>query len=250
VAPPETARSGGGRRSFRAAVSPRGRDVIEVTGGWDDRQLQRGKRGQRRLRALLDAGKGAHGHARHDRRAQGSVNDRRTPVGWPEFMFNRLRLAYVHFGPQRLGRRGRQPAELSGLRARRWRWSPTAISPSAAGNCARCACGTMTGFANDSISSGRHGNVTQPKERSECEEEGREEKGDEEEGGEESGAKEEDREKEGREKPRRRSVRRARAQRRRARRHRPVPSTTTAIDRRPPSAARAQRARATDGGPF
>ena len=25
-------------------------------------------------------------------------------VGWPEFLFNRLRLAFVHFGPKRLGR--------------------------------------------------------------------------------------------------------------------------------------------------
>ena len=31
-------------------------------------------------------------------------------VGWPEFLFNRLRLAFVHFGPQRLGR------VVSGLR--------------------------------------------------------------------------------------------------------------------------------------
>jgi hypothetical protein len=24
-------------------------------------------------------------------------------VGWPEYLFNRLRLAFVHFNPQRLG---------------------------------------------------------------------------------------------------------------------------------------------------
>ena len=37
-------------------------------------------------------------------------------VGWPEFMFNRLRLAFAHFGPRAPRARGGQPPQLSGIR--------------------------------------------------------------------------------------------------------------------------------------
>ncbi len=79
------------------------RDVIEATGGWDDRQLQRGNidnEGCVRFwllgYELIIVPEVVVAHKFR----------KRSPyhVGWPEFLFNRLRLAFVHFNPERLGR--------------------------------------------------------------------------------------------------------------------------------------------------
>ena len=79
------------------------RDVIEATGGWDERQLQRGNidnEGSVRFWTL-----GYELMITPDT-VVGHKFRKRSPyhVGWPEFLFNRLRLAFVHFGPKRLGR--------------------------------------------------------------------------------------------------------------------------------------------------
>ena len=79
------------------------RDVIEATGGWDDAQLQRGNvdnEGCVRFWML-----GYQLLITPDTVVAHKFR-KRSPyhVGWPEFMFNRLRLAFVHFGPERLGR--------------------------------------------------------------------------------------------------------------------------------------------------
>ena len=85
------------------------RDVIETTGGWDDGQLQRGNidnEGCVRFwmlgYELMIAPDTVVAHKFR----------KRSPyrVGWPEFLFNRLRLAFVHFNGERLGR------VVSGLR--------------------------------------------------------------------------------------------------------------------------------------
>jgi glycosyltransferase involved in cell wall biosynthesis len=78
------------------------RDVIEATGGWDDGQLQRGNidnEGCVRFWLL-----GYELMITPDTVVAHKFR-KRSPyhVGWPEFLFNRLRLAFVHFGPQRLG---------------------------------------------------------------------------------------------------------------------------------------------------
>jgi len=79
------------------------REVIEATGGWDDRQLQRGNidnEGCVRFWMLgYDLMITPDTIVAHKFR-------KRSPyyVGWPEFLFNRLRLAFVHFNPERLGR--------------------------------------------------------------------------------------------------------------------------------------------------
>jgi len=79
------------------------RDVIEATGGWDDSQLQRGNidnEGCVRFwllgYELLIAPDTVVAHKFR----------KRSPyhVGWREFLFNRLRLAFVHFNPRRLGK--------------------------------------------------------------------------------------------------------------------------------------------------
>jgi glycosyltransferase involved in cell wall biosynthesis len=79
------------------------RDVIESTGGWDDRQLQRGNidnEGCVRFwmlgYELMIAPDTVVAHKFR----------KRSPyrVGWPEFLFNRLRLAFVHFNAERLGK--------------------------------------------------------------------------------------------------------------------------------------------------
>jgi glycosyltransferase involved in cell wall biosynthesis len=80
------------------------RDVLEATGGWDERQVQRGNidnEGCVRFwmlgYELLITPDTVVGHKFR----------KRSPyrVGWPGFLFNRLRLAFVHFtNPQRLGR--------------------------------------------------------------------------------------------------------------------------------------------------
>jgi glycosyltransferase involved in cell wall biosynthesis len=85
------------------------RDVIEATGGWDDRQLQRGNvdnEGCVRFWLL-----GYELMITPDTVVAHKFR-KRSPyhVGWPEFLFNRLRLAFVHFNPERLGK------VVSGLR--------------------------------------------------------------------------------------------------------------------------------------
>ena len=86
------------------------REVIEATGGWDDRQLQRGNidnEGCVRFWLL-----GYHLMITPDSVVAHKFR-KRSPyhVGWPEFLFNRLRLAFVHFNPGRLGK------VVSGLRS-------------------------------------------------------------------------------------------------------------------------------------
>jgi GT2 family glycosyltransferase len=79
------------------------RDVIEATRGWDDRQLQRGNIDNEgcvrfwmmgyELMITPDT------VVAHKFRKRSPYH-----VGWPEFLFNRLRLAFVHFNPARLGK--------------------------------------------------------------------------------------------------------------------------------------------------
>jgi glycosyltransferase involved in cell wall biosynthesis len=79
------------------------RDVIEATGGWDDAQLQRGNidnEGCVRFWMLgYDLVITPDTIVAHKFRKRSPYR-----VGWPEFMFNRLRLAFAHFGPDRLAR--------------------------------------------------------------------------------------------------------------------------------------------------
>lgn len=79
------------------------REVIEATGGWDDRQLQRGNidnEGSLRFWMLgYDLMITPDTVVSHKFRKRSPYH-----VGWPEFLFNRLRLAFVHFNPQRLGK--------------------------------------------------------------------------------------------------------------------------------------------------
>jgi glycosyltransferase involved in cell wall biosynthesis len=79
------------------------RDVIEATGGWDDSQLQRGNvdnEGCVRFWMLgYDLMITPDTVVAHKFRRQSPYK-----VGWPEYMFNRLRLAFAHFGPERLGK--------------------------------------------------------------------------------------------------------------------------------------------------
>jgi glycosyltransferase involved in cell wall biosynthesis len=79
------------------------RDMIEATGGWDDRQLQRGNidnEGCVRFWLL-----GYELLVTPDTVVEHKFR-KRSPyhVGWPEFLFNRLRLAFVHFNGDRLGK--------------------------------------------------------------------------------------------------------------------------------------------------
>ena len=79
------------------------RDVLGATGGWDDSQLQRGNidnEGCVRFWML-----GYELMITPDTVVAHKFR-KRSPyhVGWPEFLFNRLRLAFVHFNPQRLGK--------------------------------------------------------------------------------------------------------------------------------------------------
>ena len=79
------------------------RDVIETTGGWDDRQLQRGNidnEGCVRFWMLgYDLMITPETIVSHKFRKRSPYH-----VGWAEFLFNRLRLAFVHFNPERLGK--------------------------------------------------------------------------------------------------------------------------------------------------
>ena len=80
------------------------RDVLEATGGWDERQVQRGNidnEGCVRFWMLgYELMITPETIVSHKFRKRSPYR-----VGWPEFLFNRLRLAFVHFtNPQRLGR--------------------------------------------------------------------------------------------------------------------------------------------------
>ena len=79
------------------------RDVIEATGGWDNSQLQRGNidnEGCVRFWMLgYDLMITPDTVVAHKFRKRSPYH-----VGWPEFLFNRLRLAFVHFNPERLGK--------------------------------------------------------------------------------------------------------------------------------------------------
>ncbi len=79
------------------------RDVLEATGGWDDGQLQRGNidnEGCVRFWML-----GYELMITPDTLVAHKFRKRSPyPVGWPEYLFNRLRIAFVHFSPERLGK--------------------------------------------------------------------------------------------------------------------------------------------------
>jgi GT2 family glycosyltransferase len=80
------------------------RDVVEATGGgWDQGLLQRGNVDNEfsvRLWLLgYDLLVTPETLVRHRFRPVSPF-----PVGWPEYLHNRLRLAFVHFKPRRLGR--------------------------------------------------------------------------------------------------------------------------------------------------
>ena len=79
------------------------RDVIAATGGWDDSQLQRwniDNEGSVRFWLLgYELLITPDTVVAHKFRKQSPYK-----VGWPEFLFNRLRLAFVHFNPHRLGK--------------------------------------------------------------------------------------------------------------------------------------------------
>ena len=79
------------------------RDTVEATGGWDDSQLQRGNvdnEGCVRFWMLgYDLMITPDTVVAHKFRKRSPYR-----VGWPEFLFNRLRIAFAHFNPERLGK--------------------------------------------------------------------------------------------------------------------------------------------------
>jgi glycosyltransferase involved in cell wall biosynthesis len=79
------------------------RDVMEASGGWDDGQLQRGNidnEGCVRFWLLgYELMIAPDTVVAHKFRKRSPYH-----VGWAEFLFNRLRLAFVHFSPERLGK--------------------------------------------------------------------------------------------------------------------------------------------------
>jgi len=79
------------------------RDVIEATGGWDEGQLQRGNvdnEGCVRFWLMgYDLMVTPETLVKHKFRKRSPYR-----VGWPEYLFNRLRLAFVHLNPERLGK--------------------------------------------------------------------------------------------------------------------------------------------------
>ena len=79
------------------------RDVIEATGGWDNSQLQRGNidnEGCVRFWMLgFDLMITPDTVVAHKFRKRSPY-----PVGWPQYLFNRLRLAFLHFNAERLGK--------------------------------------------------------------------------------------------------------------------------------------------------
>ena len=186
------------------------RDVIEATGGWDDRQLQRGNVDNEGCVRFWMLGMELMITPTPSWRTS-SANDRRTPSGG----LSSCSTACVWRTCTSVRSVSDAWSPACGIiraSVRRWRLSPTAMSPSAAGSSARVACGTMTGIANDSISSGRREDVTQQRSATN----GEEEEGNQEEGGEESRTEEEEgHEKEGVE-SREEARAKGRAQRRRA----------------------------------
>lgn len=100
------------RRKYRAPVAApilpgccvaMRRDVFEATGGWDEGLLQRGNVDNEcgvRLwllgYELMVTSETVVGHLFRRRSPY--------PVGWPQFLQNRLRLAFVHFKPPRLSK--------------------------------------------------------------------------------------------------------------------------------------------------
>jgi GT2 family glycosyltransferase len=79
------------------------RDVFQASGGWDEGMLQRGgvdNEGCVRLwllgYELMVVGSVV---VRHLFRARSPY-----PIGWPQYIHNRLRLAFTHFNPARLGK--------------------------------------------------------------------------------------------------------------------------------------------------
>ena len=79
------------------------RDVFEATGGWDEGMLQRGNvdnEGAIRFwmlgYELMVTAETVVGHVFRERSPY--------PVGWPHFLHNRLRTAFAHFNPVRVGR--------------------------------------------------------------------------------------------------------------------------------------------------
>ena len=79
------------------------RDVVEHTGGWDESQLQRGNvdnEGCVRFWLMgYDLMVTPETLVKHKFRKRSPYH-----VGWPEYLFNRLRLAFVHLKPERLGK--------------------------------------------------------------------------------------------------------------------------------------------------
>lgn len=79
------------------------RDVIAATGGWDETQMQRGNidnEGCIRFWLLgYDLMVTPETVVKHKFRKASPY-----PVGWPEYLYNRLRLAFVHLNPTRLGK--------------------------------------------------------------------------------------------------------------------------------------------------
>ncbi len=79
------------------------RDVIEATGGWDGGQVQRGNVDNEGCVRFWMMGYelmiSPETVVRHKFRKRSPYR-----VDWTEFLFNRLRLAFVHFNPERLGR--------------------------------------------------------------------------------------------------------------------------------------------------
>jgi glycosyltransferase involved in cell wall biosynthesis len=79
------------------------RDVVDATGGWDEGQLQRGNvdnEGCVRFWLMgYDLMVTPDTLVKHKFRKRSPYH-----VGWPEYLFNRLRLAFVHLKPERLGK--------------------------------------------------------------------------------------------------------------------------------------------------
>jgi len=79
------------------------RDVIEATGGWDNSQLQRGNIDNEGCVRFWMSGYDLmitpDTVVAHKFRKRSPY-----PVGWPQFLFNRLRLAFLHFNAERLGK--------------------------------------------------------------------------------------------------------------------------------------------------
>ncbi|MDP8980748.1 MAG: glycosyltransferase [Acidobacteriota bacterium] len=79
------------------------RDVFEASGGWDEGMLQRGgvdNEGCVRLWLFgFELMVAPEVVVRHKFRKQSPY-----PVGWPQYLHNRLRLAFAHLNPRRMGK--------------------------------------------------------------------------------------------------------------------------------------------------